>query len=93
MSSISQFSQWLKNEFFYSHLDYTYFNLNEFQQMLSKASLNLKVAPREEWKKVKRVRRAPNLGHREAEKVLAALPKGRAAEDEQVQEHHSELFI
>ncbi|CAD8166568.1 unnamed protein product [Paramecium pentaurelia] len=52
--NISQnFCKWIQHEYFYSHLDYTYFSLNEFQQMLSKASIPLGSKSIAEWRIIK----------------------------------------
>ncbi|CAK60899.1 unnamed protein product (macronuclear) [Paramecium tetraurelia] len=52
--NISQnFCKWIQHEYFYSHLDYTYFSLNEFQQMLTKASIPLGSKSIAEWRIIK----------------------------------------
>ncbi|CAD8115715.1 unnamed protein product [Paramecium sonneborni] len=52
--NISQnFCKWIQHEYFYSHLDYTYFSLNEFQQMLTKASIPLGQKSIAEWRIIK----------------------------------------
>ncbi|CAD8194727.1 unnamed protein product [Paramecium octaurelia] len=51
---ISQnFCKWIQHEYFYSHLDYTYFSLNEFQQMLNKANVQLGKKSISEWRQIK----------------------------------------
>ncbi|CAD8117235.1 unnamed protein product [Paramecium sonneborni] len=51
---ISQnFCKWIQHEYFYSHLDYTYFSLNEFRQMLNKANIQLDKKSIQEWRLIK----------------------------------------
>ncbi|CAD8174649.1 unnamed protein product [Paramecium pentaurelia] len=47
------FCKWIQHEYFYSHLDYTYFSLNEFQQMLTKANIPLGSKSITEWRMIK----------------------------------------
>ncbi|CAD8113348.1 unnamed protein product [Paramecium sonneborni] len=47
------FCKWIQHEYFYSHLDYTYFSLNEFRQMLNKANVQLDKKSIQEWRQIK----------------------------------------
>ncbi|KAM3141347.1 hypothetical protein pb186bvf_006465 [Paramecium bursaria] len=47
-------SQQIRYEYFYSHLDYTYFNLNEFHQMMKKVDIDIGLKPISEWRKIKK---------------------------------------